>query len=164
MSVATLLARSPARDTQGSFTGTLSAIDSLSLSVRPDDGSVMTFLVDDPAALPPGLMAGARVTVRYDTRDSGGRRLLHVALAGADAAPEVSAQDPAAPEPAPQASPSPTPPSEVSATVPAATALPASLQPREADRRAPPQRGPLHTAALALLVATGAFLVISSWR
>ena len=163
VSVASLLARSPARDTQGSFTGTLSAIDSLSLSVRPDEGSVMTFLVDDPATLPPGLMAGARVTVRYDTRDSGGRRLLHVALAANDT-PAAGASTPEAgsARPGPQASPMPIP--ETSAVVPAATALPASLQPREADRREPPQSGPLHAAAVALLVVTGAFLVISSWR
>lgn len=165
VSVASLLARSPAREIQGSFTGTLSAIDSVSLSVRPDEGSVMTFLVDDPATLPPGLMAGARVTVRYDTRDSGGRRLLHVALAASDApASGASAPEAGSAEPGPQASPTPPPETETSAMVPAATALPASLQPREADRRAPPQKGPLHAAALALLVVTGAFLVISSWR
>jgi hypothetical protein len=165
VSVASLLSRSPVHDTQDSFTGTLSAIDSMSLSVRPDEGSVMTFLVDDPATLPPGLVAGARVTVRYDTRDSGGRRLLHVALASSDApAPGAATPETGSLEPAPQASPTAAPASEMSAAVPAATALPASLQPREADRREPPQRGPLHTAALALLVVTGAFLVISSWR
>jgi hypothetical protein len=165
VSVASLLARSPARDTQGSLTGTLSAIDSMSISVRPDEGSAMTFLIDDPATLPPGLMSGARVTVRYDTRDSGGRRLLHVALASADA-PDSDASAPQADssQPAPAASPSPTPKTDLSALLPEGTTLPASLQPREADRRAPPQRGPLHTAALAVLVVTGAFLVISSWR
>jgi len=164
VSVASLLARSPGHDTQGNFTGTLSAIDAMSISVRPDSGSVMTFLIDDPSTLPPGLMSGARVTVCYDTRDSGGRRLLHVALVSADT-PDPGAPQADSSQPAPVlASPSPTPKTDSSAVVPEGTTLPASLQPREADRRAPPQRGPLHTAALAVLVVTGAFLVISSWR
>jgi hypothetical protein len=163
VSVASLLARSPNRDTQGNLTGTLSAIDSMSISVRPDEGSAMTFLIDDPTTLPPGLMSGARVTVRYDTRNSGGRRLLHVALASADA-PGSGAPQADSSQPAPAASPSPTPKTDLSALIPEGTTLPASLQPREADRRVPPQRGPLHAAALAVLVVTGAFLVISSWR
>ena len=162
VSVASLLARSPARDTQADFTGTLSAIDSMSITVRPAEGSAMTFLIDDPATLPAGLMAGIRVTVRYDTRESGGRRLLHVALASADAPANTPAAE--STQPAPAVSPSPAPKTDLSALVPEATALPASLQPREADRRAQPQRGPLHAAALAVLVVTGAFLVISSWR
>ena len=82
VSAASVFSRPQAQDHQvAELSGTVATIDTVSLRVRPDDGSVMTFVVDDPSSLPLGLVAGTRVTVKYETRQGGGRRLLSVGLA-----------------------------------------------------------------------------------
>ncbi len=73
-----LFARRPRIARSPSSAGRSPPSTRVSLRVRPDDGSVMTFVVDDPSSLPLGLVAGTRVTVKYETREGGGRRLLSV--------------------------------------------------------------------------------------
>jgi hypothetical protein len=144
------------------FSGTIATVDPVALRIRPGAGSVVTFVVDDPSSLPPGLAAGARVTVRYETREGGGRRLLSVGLAqGSNAA----APGPAAVLSALDAG---VPLRAVAALEPSLLALDAR-EPRadEANGSATPAasgRCPLQLVALALLVATGALLVVASWR
>jgi hypothetical protein len=152
------------------FRGEVAAVDAVSLRIRPDEGSVMTFVVDDSSALPTGLAAGTRVTVRYETRDGGGRRLLSVSLAeGSNASPSATA----APESSPTPAPDPTAALALEASPRSAWALAPDLaapQPREASATpttsAPATGGPcpLQVVAVGLLVATGALLVIASWR
>jgi len=153
------------------FRGTIASVDAVSLRIRPDEGSVMTFVVDDSSALPTGLVAGTRVSVRYETREGGGRRLLTVSLAeGASAPPQENAtpDSPATPA-APDSN------AALALEAPAhgaAAALATDLvapQPHEASSTpttAPTSGGPcpLQLVAVGLLVATGALLVIASWR
>lgn len=136
VAAATVLSRAPATEPVVSeLSGTIASIGTASLSVRPDaEGSVVTFVVDDLSSLPAGLIAGTRVNVSYETRDGGGRRPLSVGLADGVA----PLQDPSTlQEPATMAS---------------------------APLTAAARQGQLRLAALVLLLATGAYLVISSWR
>jgi hypothetical protein len=156
VSAASVFSRPQAQDHQvAELSGTVATIDTVSLRVRPDDGSVMTFVVDDPSSLPLGLVAGTRVTVKYETRQGGGRRLLSVGLA--------LGSNPPPPE-APAALPL------ESVSLRASAGVASSLSEREAqDAAAPARRAgsgtcPLQLVAVVLLVATGALLVIASWR
>jgi hypothetical protein len=155
------------------FSGTIATVDAVSLRIRPDEGSVMTFVVDDPSSLPLGLAAGTRVSVRYETREGGGRRLLSVSLAPESSAP-VPAAAPSDPSATPQASESLPAPSAEPAPLTASAALvnPPPVGPQGADALPVPAsttsggagRCPLQLVAVGLLVATGALLVFASWR
>ena len=151
------------------LSGTIASVDAVSLRIRPDEGSVMTFVVDDSSALPTGLAAGTRVTVRYETREGGGRRLLSISLAeGSSAAPPEnptpdSSATPAAPDPT--AALALEPPRSASAAL--AADAPRASEASPSPRTAAPATGgpcPLQVVAVGLLVATGALLVIASWR
>jgi hypothetical protein len=173
VSAASIFSRPQADDRQVSeLSGTVAIIDTVSIRVRPDEGSVMTFVVDDPSSLPLGLVAGTRVTVKYETREGGGRRLLSVALAlGSNPPPpEVPATTDASATAAP-ADPAPAAlPLESAVSLRASAGVAPSLSEREAGaaaapaRRAAPGTCPLQLVAVLLLVATGALLVIASWR
>lgn len=173
VSAASLFARAQAHDQQvAELSGTVATVDTVSLRVRPDEGSVMTFVVDDPSSLPLGLVAGTRVTVQYETREGGGRRLLSVGLAlgSKPPPPEVSATTDASATAAP-ADPAPAALSlESAVSLRASAGVAPSLSEREArdaaapTRRAAPGTCPLQLVAVVLLVATGALLVIASWR
>ena len=168
VSAASVFSREPPQVAE--LSGTITTIDSVSLRVRPDEDSVMTFVVDDPSTLPLGLVAGTRVTVRYETREGGGRRLLSVRLALGSNAPPPGV--PATIDASATAAPSePAAPALSAASLRASAALEPSLaasQPREAvpasARPAAPGPCPLQLVAVVLLVATGALLVIASWR
>jgi hypothetical protein len=154
VSAASVFSREPPQVAE--LSGTIAIVDTVSLRVRPDDGSVMTFVVDDPSSLPLGLVAGTRVTVRYETREGGGRRLLSVRLALGSNAPADAAAAAL--------------PLESAVSLRASAGVESSLSAREAQaaaapaRPAAPGRCPLQLVALVLLVATGALLVIASWR
>jgi hypothetical protein len=146
------------------LSGTIATIDTVSLRVRPDEGSVMTFVVDDPSSLPLSLVAGTRVTVKYETREGGGRRLLSVGLAfGSNAPPpEVPTTF--------DASAAAALPLESAVSLRASAGVESSLSARDAraaparERRGAAGPCPLELVAVVLLVATGALLVIASWR
>ena len=173
VSAASLFSRPQAQDRQvAELSGTITTIDSVSLRVRPDDGSVMTFVVDDPSSLPLGLVAGTRVTVRYETREGGGRRLLSVGLAlgSSPPPPEAPATIDAFTTTAPADAAAAALPLESAVSLRASAGIDSSLSAREAQaaavpaRSAAPGRCPLQLVAVVLLVATGALLVIASWR
>jgi hypothetical protein len=152
VSTASVFSREPPQVAE--LSGTVTTIDSVSLRVRPDEESVMTFVVDDPSTLPLGLVAGTRVTVRYETREGGGRRLLSVRLAlGSNAPPPEAAASL---------------PLESAVSLRTSAGVEPSLSVREARAVAAPARAagpcPLQLVAVVLLVATGALLVIASWR
>jgi hypothetical protein len=172
VSAASVFSRPQAQDHQvAELSGTVATIDTVSLRVRPDDGSVMTFVVDDPSSLPLGLVAGTRVTVKYETRQGGGRRLLSVGLALGSNLPPPEA--PATPDASGAAAPAAAEPAALpleSVSLRASAGVASSLSEREARdaaapaRRAGPGTCPLQLVAVVLLVATGALLVIASWR
>jgi hypothetical protein len=58
---------------KGAFTATLVSTDATHLVAQADDGSVVTFVVDGTSAIPPGLVSGSRVTVRYELAEGGSR-------------------------------------------------------------------------------------------
>jgi hypothetical protein len=153
------------------FSGEIATVDDVSLRIRPDEGSVMTFVVDDSRALPTGLAPGTRVTVQYETREGGGRRLLSVSLAeGSSAPPPADATPDSSGTPAPD--PTAALALEASPRSASAALAPdlATHPPRDASSTptpAPPAAGgpcPLQVLAVGLLVATGSLLVIASWR
>jgi hypothetical protein len=92
---ATFLSATRAADHQMfGLTGTIASIDTLSLRVRVgDEGNVMAFIVDDATSLPAGLITGARVSVSYERRQGGGRRLLSVRLAVGAPTPTIGAAE-----------------------------------------------------------------------
>ena len=173
VSAASVFSRPQAQDRQvAELSGTVATVDTVSLRVRPDDGTVMTFVVDDPSSLPLGLVAGTRVTVKYEMREGGGRRLLSVGLAlGSNPpAPEASATADASATGAPADAAPAALPLESAVSLRATAGVAPSLSEREARaatapaRRAAPGACPLQLVAVVLLVATGALLVIASWR
>jgi hypothetical protein len=173
VSAASLFARAEAQDQQvAELSGTIATIDAVAIRLRPDDGSIMTFVVDDPGSLPLGLVAGTRVTVKYETREGGGRRLLSLGLAlGSNPpSPEAPATIDASATAAPADAASAAPPLESAISLRNSAGVASSLSAPEAQaaaapaRRAPPGRCPLQLVAVVLLVATGALLVIASWR
>lgn len=152
------------------LSGTIATIETVSLRVRTDDGSVMTFVVDDPSSLPLGLVAGTRVTVRYQTRQGGGRRVLSVgvALESNPPPPEAPATIDASAAAAP-ADAAATQPLASVVSLRASAGVESSLSAHEARAAAPARPAaagpcPLQLVAVVLLVATGALLVIASWR
>jgi hypothetical protein len=172
VSAASIFSR-PAQDHQvAELSGTIATIDTVSLRVRPDEGSVMTFVVDDPSTLPLGLVAGTRVTIKYETREGGGRRLLSVGLAlGSNApAPEAPATFDASGRAAPHDAAAAALPLESAVSLRAPAGIASSLSAREVRAAGAPARPaasgpcPLQLVAVVLLVATGALLVIASWR
>jgi len=173
VSAASLFARAQAQDHQvAEVSGTIATIEAVSIRVRPDDGSVMTFVVDDPGSLPLGLVAGTRVTVKYETREGGGRRLLSVGLAlgSSPPSPEAPATIDAYATAATADAASAALPLESAVSLRASAGVTSSLSAPEAQaaaapaRPAAPGRCPLQLVAVVLLVATGALLVIASWR
>jgi hypothetical protein len=173
VSAASLFARPQAQDRQvAELSGTIATLDTVSIRVRPDDGSVMTFVVDDPSSLPLGLVAGTRVTVQYETRAGGGRRLLSVgpALGSSPPPPEAPATIDALATPAPADAAAAALTLEPAVSLRASAGIESSLSAREAQAAATPARSgapgrcPLQLVAVVLLVATGALLVIASWR
>jgi hypothetical protein len=58
------------------FTGTVVAADDLSVTARAENGTLLTFALVDPASMPAGLVAGDRVTVRYEHTEEGGLRVV----------------------------------------------------------------------------------------
>jgi hypothetical protein len=129
------VAQAPAAHAVSEATGTITAVSAVSLSLRSEDGTAATFVVDEPGVLPAGLAVGAHASVQYEPRDTGGRLLVSVIFAGAPPAPTVV--------------PEGTPPTPLPET------LTASSEPAR-------QRS-LDPGALLLLSAAGALLVIC-WR
>jgi len=163
VSAASLFARAEAQDQHvAELSGTIATIDAVAIRLRPDDGSIMTFVVDDPGSLPLGLVAGTRVTVKYETREGGGRRLLSVGLG--------LGSNPPSPDAPATIDASAAPPLESAVSLRASAEAASSLSAPEAQaaaapaRPAAPGRCPLQLVAVVLLVATGALLVIASWR
>jgi hypothetical protein len=143
------------------LSGTVASVDEVSLRIRPDEGNVMTFVVDDPSSLPTGLSAGARVSVRYETREGGGRRLMSVALAGSSAPAEAGQEG--APLDGSAASPSPDEPRSAAVEPSPHDAAPRVAAAAPQAHQATPARGatgpqaatcPLQGLAVGLLVAT----------
>ena len=129
------VAQAPAAHAVSEATGTITAVSAVSLSLRSEDGTAATFVVDEPGVLPAGLAVGAHASVQYEPRDAGGRQLVSVIFAGAPPAPAVMPEGTA-----------PTP-------------LPETL----AASSEPARRRSLDPGALLLLSAAGALLVIC-WR
>jgi hypothetical protein len=140
-----LMPRQPLDRPGDAFTGTLSSVDALSLTVRADSGAVVTFVVDDPMAVPPGLVPGTRVTVRHEPLEGGGRRVMRVGIASHPR--DIGSTT----EPPPDTSPSPRASRTRRALVPA-QAEPSP--PTPPDDQPPPARGSaddsmLHAARVA---------------
>jgi hypothetical protein len=172
VSAASLFARPQADRQVAELSGTIASVDPVSLRVRPDDGSVMTFVVDDPSSLPLGLVAGTRVAISYETREGGGRRLLSLRLATGSSSPPPEAPatfDASATTAAADAAPAALP-LESAVSLRASAGVASSPSERETQAAAAPARRagtgtcPLQLVAVVLLVATGALLVIASWR
>jgi hypothetical protein len=175
VSAASLFARPQADRQVAELSGTIASVDAVSLRVRPDDGSVMTFVVDDPSSLPLGLVAGTRVAISYETREGGGRRLLSLRLATGSSSPPPEAPeapatfDASATAAAADAAPAALP-LESAVSLRASAGVASSPSERETQAAAAPARRagtgtcPLQLVAVVLLVATGALLVIASWR
>ena len=84
LAAAPLLGASPQlvdRPSDDTFTGTLVAADDLSVTARAENGTLVTFTVDDPSSVPAGLVAGTRVTVRYEHTQGGGLRVIREGIA-----------------------------------------------------------------------------------
>lgn len=128
-----LMPRQPLDRPGDAFTGTLSSVDALSLTVRADSGALVTFVVDDPTAVPPGLVPGTRVTVRHEPLEGGGRRVMRVGIASHPR--DIGSTT----EPPPDTSPSPRA-SRTRRAVRPALAEPSS--PTPPDDEPPPASGP----------------------
>jgi len=84
LAAAPLLEASPQpldRPGDDTFTGTLVAADDLSVTARAENGTLVTFTVDDPSSIPVGLVAGTLVTVRYEHTEGGGLRAVREGIA-----------------------------------------------------------------------------------
>jgi hypothetical protein len=166
VSAASVFSRPP-QNQVAEFSGTVDTVDAVSLRVRTDEEGPMTFVVDDPASLPLGLVAGTRVSVKCEMRQGGGRRLVSVGLAAEPARvgePTAAAGTPEATAPTEIAAASATPSGAPLDATPAASQ--ARDEPGAPGTAAPAASGPcpLQLVALVLLVATGGLLVIASWR
>jgi len=64
----------------GALTATLVSIDATRLVVQADNGEVVTFVVDATSSIPPGLVPGSRVSVRYDVADGDRYRVASVGI------------------------------------------------------------------------------------
>jgi hypothetical protein len=135
------------------FTGTLSAVDALSLTVRADSGAVVTFVVDDPMVVPPGLVPGTRVTVRHEPLEGGGRRVMRVGIASypwevgsTTEPPPDTSPSPGAGQTSREALPPPPTSSSPSTRTPGEKRPPASGPPVASLRDATPAASPLPSA------------------
>jgi hypothetical protein len=85
----------------GAFTATLVSSDATRLVVQADDGSVVTFVVDTTSSIPPGLVPGSRVTVRYELADGNRYRVASVGIPKIPLEGGSTTQPPPSPEPVP---------------------------------------------------------------
>ncbi|HJS59130.1 MAG TPA: hypothetical protein VKA01_13595 [Vicinamibacteria bacterium] len=63
------------------FTGTVASADAFRLVLRADNGTLVSFAIEDPAAVPAGLVPGMRITVRYEATEGEPDRLVGVRIA-----------------------------------------------------------------------------------
>ena len=63
------------------LTATFVSSDAFALVVRTDAGELVSFLVDDIASVPAGIVAGTRVTVRYASDAEGRHHAVRVGIA-----------------------------------------------------------------------------------
>ena len=93
------------------LTATVVSADKSTIVVRADDGSLVTFFVDGGAFVPDGLVAGTRVTIRYQVVDGGRYQAVRVGIASfPPEAGSTTAVPPAAEPPSsPPATSTPTP-------------------------------------------------------
>ncbi len=91
------------RSGTAALNATVISVDKGAVVVRADDGEVVTFAIDGGSFVPDGLVAGTRVTVRYQVLDGGRYRAVRVGIA---AFPPEAGSTTAAP-PTPEGSPTP---------------------------------------------------------
>jgi hypothetical protein len=124
---APLVAQPLDRSGAGALTGTFVSADALTVVVRTDEDTLVTFLMEDQASVPAGLVPGTRVTVRYDLAADGRYRVVRVGAASfppeAGSTTSLPLPPAAAPTPAPPA-PSPSPPPATQDASPSARAAP----------------------------------------
>ena len=63
------------------FTGTVASADAFKLVLRADNGTLVSFAIEDPAGVPAGLVPGMRITVRYEATEGEPYRLVGVKIA-----------------------------------------------------------------------------------
>jgi hypothetical protein len=94
------------------LTATVVSADKSAIVVRTDDGSLVTFLLDGGAFVPDGLVAGTRVTIRYQVLDGGRYQAVRVGIASfPPEAGSTTAAPPVPPAGVPPLSPPATTPS-----------------------------------------------------
>jgi len=124
------------------FTATVASSDTLHLVLRADNGTLVTFPIEDPRAVP-ALVPGTRVTVRYERSDDGGYRLLGVRIAAGPIEPGATTDPPggdaAEPQPPVEGRPPATAPgsAEATASPPPTTAPRHAAEPAEQPRAEP---------------------------
>jgi hypothetical protein len=161
---APLVAQPLDRSGAGALTGTFVSADALTVVVRTDEDTLVTFLMEDQASVPAGLVPGTRVTVRYDVAADGRYRVVRVGAASfppeAGSTTSLPLPPAAAPTPAPPA-PSPSPPPATQDASPSARAAPsparaavrtaaARTDSRSADRAVPLADEPIQAASVPL--------------
>lgn len=77
------------------FTGTIASVDSFALVVRADNGTLVTFPIEEPFRVPAGLVPGTRITVRYEVVDRTRYRLVGVRIASGPMAHGSTTEPPA---------------------------------------------------------------------
>ena len=181
---ATLAGAQPLDRSGEAFTGSVASADAFRLVLRADNGTLVSFAIEDPAAVPAGLVPGMRITVRYEAAEGEPYRLVGVKIASGPI--EGGSTDP----PAQRSSSAtvveqPAPPLPTETTPRAATAPPqaavtetrqasqsqASAEPRAAEIAQPveaapgpssqPRRTLSPTPALREVAALAALLVVA---
>jgi len=85
----------PAGNAESSITGTVVSSTSTALVIRDESGVEQRFDVDTSSTVPPGLMSGSRVTIRFHSMDAGRRHVASVTTS--DAGTSVAAPTATAP-------------------------------------------------------------------
>jgi hypothetical protein len=105
------------------FTGTVASADAFKLVLRADNGTLVSFAIEDPAAVPAGLVPGLRITVRYEAPEGEPYRLIGVRIASGPIEGGSTTDPPAQRSSSAIAFEQPAPP------LPPATTLPAASEP-----------------------------------
>lgn len=150
------------------FTGTVASADAFRLVLRADNGTLVSFAIEDPAAVPAGLVPGMRITVRYEAAEGEPYRLVGVKIAAGPIEGGSTTDPPEQRSSSATVVEQPAPPLPTETTPRAATAPPqaavaettqasqASAEPRAAEPAQPVEAAPGPAAENALADARAA--------
>ena len=136
------------------FTGTVASADAFRLVLRADNGTLVSFAIEEPAAVPAGLVPGMRITVRYQAAEGEPHRLVGVKIASGPIEGGSTTDPPAQRSSSATVVEQPAPPPPTETTPRAATAPPqaavavttqasqASAEPRAAEPAQPVEAAP----------------------